>query len=112
MLYDGQLEPHGFSFFIVVKISTTVLILWSFRHKKPLLVRVSVNRLNINDKIVEDGEYSIKMYTNTGDATAHFSFEKQPPVQIISGTGETIMTKSAFKGKRAISVSSGKATYE
>jgi len=23
MLYDGQLEPHGFSFFIVVKISTT-----------------------------------------------------------------------------------------
>ena len=23
MLYDGQLEPHGFSFFIAVKISTT-----------------------------------------------------------------------------------------
>lgn len=83
-----------------------------FLGTKTSLVRVSVNRLNINDKIVADGEYSIKMYNNTGDATAHFSFEKQPPVQIISGTGETIMTKSAFKGKRAISVSSGKATYE
>lgn len=76
------------------------------------LVRVSINNLNINDKIISNSNYSIKLYNDSDLVTTHFTFEGQTPVRMVSNKDVVYMTKPMIKGKKSITVLKGRAVIE
>lgn len=76
------------------------------------LVRVSINNLIINDKIISNSNYSIKLYNDSELVSTHFTFEGQPPLSMVSNTDVVYGTKPMFMGKQSITVWKGKAVIE
>ena len=79
---------------------------------KTSLVRVSINMLNIKDRIVSDGEYSIKLYNDSDAVTTQFEFDGKAPLRMVSNKDEVYMTRQMLKGKKSISVKGRKAIME
>ena len=77
--------------------------------EKTSLVRVSINMLNIKDKIVANGDYSIRLYNDPDAVTVHFDFDGRAPLRVVSDKDVVYMTRQMFVGKKSISVTGGKA---
>ena len=75
-------------------------------------VRVSINNLNIKDRIISNSNYSIKLYNDSDSVSTHFTFEGQPPLSMVSNADVVYGTKPMFKGKQSITVWKGKAVIE
>ncbi len=79
---------------------------------KTSLVRVSINMLNIKDRIVSEGEYSIRLYNDSDAVTTQFEFDGKAPLRMVSDKDEVYMTRPMLKGKKSISVAGRKAVME